>query len=215
MRNLRGLYLLLCTLLAAFIPGGTMAADDPSGFYVSASGMYVVPTKSDLSDVGYSSELSMKNSFGLTAAAGYEASPNLRAEVEVGYRKLDYDRVTKVVHDGERGPDQQIPGDHMTFSVLLNGYYVFDEMAGVKPYIGGGVGFARHSAKSDTKENDTALSYQGMAGIGYGLSENLEIRFGVPVLRDSGHRVGGSPNDLRDAQCRGGVHAPILIWSAG
>ena len=185
MRNSLGISLLCALLLAAFTPVETTAADDAGGFYISASGLYVVPTKSDLSDVDYSSVLSMKSSFGLAAAAGYEVSPNLSAEVEVGYRKLDYDKVTRVVSDGKRAPDQQIPGDLTTFSALLNGYYVFDEMAGVEPYVGGGVGFARHSsnvpsddASDDSKDNDTVFSYQAMAGIVYGLSENLDIRLG-------------------------------------
>ena len=122
-------------------------------------------------------------------------SPNLSAEVEVGYRKLDYDKLTKVVDDGKRRPDQQVLGDLTTFSVLLNGYYVFDEMAGVKPYVGGGLGFARHSsddASEGSKDNDTVFSYQAMAGIGYGLSENLEIRLGYRYFGTADIEIDGT-----------------------
>ena len=71
-----------------------------------------------------------------------------------------------------------MPGDAEEGTNALNALYIMTgarlgfHPEGVNPYIGGGVGLAR---LSDEHDNDLGLIYQASAGVGYRLSERLEI----------------------------------------
>ena len=75
---------------------------------------------------------------------------------------------------------------------MVNGIFSFGAGA-LQPYIGAGVGVARHDGTFDeqtleaggyavrlakTSDEDTVLAYQGMVGISYPLSETTEARLG-------------------------------------
>ncbi len=86
-----------------------------------------------------------------------------------------------------------------TLSFMANAYYALRGKT-LRPYAGGGIGFARHSAKVEEIEvfsvgeqevdvgslveigvleaDDTVFAYQFMAGLGIGIMENLEARIG-------------------------------------
>ena len=181
-------WLLGALLSATLTPTVAMAAEDDAGsFYASLAGVHVSPSDSNLSFFGPDAEdetvdLSLKGSLGILAAVGYDTGSGLRAEMELGYRAVDMDNYTI---DG--GPSLSIGGDISTLSLMLNGYYVLDQWEKMKPYIGGGIGFARQEVTvrieaeaeaGEGKDDDTVLGYQAMVGIGYSLSENTEVRLG-------------------------------------
>ena len=164
------------------------ADDDGSGLYVSLSGLYVFPTDSDWSETdvdGLSKgKIDLENSIGVLGAVGYGLSTNLRVEFEIGYRALDVDRVTVTVDDGNSANESHSSkGDIRTLSVMANGYYAFGD-GRIMPYIGGGLGIARHKGNYEEEPGDwlrgkdTVFAYQAMAGVGYGLSETTELRLG-------------------------------------
>ena len=165
---------------ALLAPATAVAVEDVGGTYISLSGAYVIPLESDFSAGEYTGDFTMENSVGFLAAVGYDTGSGLQAEVEVGYRALDVDEITNQVDGGQRLPDiSDVDTEVETLSVMLNGYYVFGQ-GQVKPYLGGGVGFARHAVSGEGVDDydDSVLSYQAMAGVAFSLSESTEVRAG-------------------------------------
>lgn len=76
----------------------------------------------------------------------------------------------------------RIKGDITMLAVWANAFYDFDLQSAWKPYVGGGLGFARVSidAKSEATgssladDDDTVFAYQIGAGLGYALSQSPE-----------------------------------------
>ena len=196
----------LAALLATtFLPAAAMAQTGINSAYASISGLYVVPIDSNYSEKieGYtvSSDLKMDAGFGLLFAFGYGADVGLRGEVELGYRKADFDKFDGLNIKGN-GIDESfdgelsVEGDVNTLSLMVNGIYAFD--AGMlRPYFGVGIGLARHDGTFDkqtvdleidgeeyefesskSSEDDMVLAYQGMAGVAYPMSEAAEVRLG-------------------------------------
>ena len=186
------------------------AQDAVSGAYASISGLYLVPTDSDWSSTGegatYATEIEWGAGFGLLLAYGFGADSGLRGEVEVGYRKSDADKlkgfseesdgVAISFDDIEFGVD----GDMTTLSLMGNGIYAF-EAGSLRPYVGAGIGLARHDATikletvsvggevvdsrefgledaPEASDDDVVLAYQVMAGVGFAMSEGTEVRLG-------------------------------------
>ena len=84
---------------------------------------------------------------------------------------------------------------------MLNGYYGF-EAGAISPYLGAGVGLARHATEYPAQtmhfdvgggthhvdldaanENDSALAWQLMAGAAYALSPSTHLRLGYRYFR--------------------------------
>jgi len=188
----------------AFVGGAAApaVAEDGSsdGFYVSLSGLFVVPTDSEYSERAsggetFSANLSMESGIGFLGAVGHEISSGLRAELELGYRQADLDEFGGI---SVSGPGTSVPisvtlqadGDVGTLSLMANAVYGFEAWA-LRPYIGAGLGLARHVAEIDAltvsgvarvglndSGDDTVFAYQFMAGAGFPLSDKAEIRFG-------------------------------------
>ena len=76
----------------------------------------------------------------------------------------------------------RIRGDITMFTVWANAFYDFDLQSAWKPYVGGGLGFARVSIDAKSKvtgssladDEDTVFAYQIGAGLGYALSRSQE-----------------------------------------
>lgn len=167
--------------------GAGMAGHREAGFYGSLSGAFLVPPDAEVTGEGDfgrdSADLSMKNGIGILAAGGYSMPNGLQAEVEFGYRGLDMGTLEGIEFDGSVN----------TISLMANGRYSF-ETGKFRSYAGVGLGLARHAAqidgisvdfggdtfnfRSDFSENTMAFAYQGMAGIGYALSDTTEVTLG-------------------------------------
>ncbi len=185
-----------------FSGGAGMAQDRDTGFYASMSGLLAMPRDTqrketvDLHIVTH--DYSMKNGLAFVVAGGYILPSGLRTELELGFRRTEFDKLRKIEI---RGPARNavdhvalpIDGRFTTISVMANAIYG-TELAGFRPYVGGGVGLARHQAKIDSiayeagseltaapigfSENATVFAFQLMAGIGYPLSEQAEMWLG-------------------------------------
>ena len=185
--------------------GGTgMAQDREGGFYASMTGLLSMPRDTQRKETAdghfVTTDYSMKNGMAFVVAGGYILPSGLRTELELGFRRTEFDKVRKTE---VRGPDPDrnaaahralpIDGRFTTFSVMANATYG-TELGRFRPYVGGGVGLARHQAKIDSiayaarsklpaasigfSENSTVFAFQLMAGIGYPLSEQAEMWLG-------------------------------------
>ena len=124
----------------------------------------------------FKGDIELESGMGLLIAVGAGDDVGLRGELELGYRKLDWGKF-KLDDGGEFDAN----GDYTTLSFMANGVYAFAFEASdwMRPYVGVGLGLARHSATDDTTDtDDTVFAYQGMAGVGFPLSEKMEARVG-------------------------------------
>lgn len=165
---------------------GTATADetvDGRSWYASVSGMWVKPKVSDVSGGRYLfSDLKMDAGFGLLAAVGYGADIGPRGEIELGYRKVDFDELRGSSRPGV--PDSPYEGNMKTWSLMANGIYVF-EAGKLRPYFGVGFGLAKHKASQEAQGtaregsgSDNVFAYQGLLGVSYPMSESMELRGG-------------------------------------
>ncbi|MXU64231.1 outer membrane protein [Oceanomicrobium pacificus] len=113
------------------------------------------------------------------AAFGARVTPDLRAEVELSYSR------NNTVEIGS--PYATYDGDFTALFGTVNLWYDFPVGATVRPYAGGGIGFARvsHLGKSETgvtlvDDSDTALA--GQLGLG------LQFDVGPSGAVDLGYR---------------------------
>ena len=186
MRSLRKIAAAPIVAAIACFGGAGMAQDrDGNSYYASASGLVVAPRDTEWSQTvaneTASFDFPMQTGFGFLVAAGRSLTSGLRVEIELGYRQYDFDA----------GPTNSIEGQFSTLSLMANGIYSFD-LQGFRPYAGIGIGLARNSAEIEpvtfiidsesasvegTGESDV-FAYQGLAGIGYALSDRTEVLLG-------------------------------------
>ncbi|QQP89238.1 porin family protein [Skermanella sp. TT6] len=118
---------------------------------------------------------------------GYRFDPNFRADITVDWRD-------RYVVEGSSFSSFDSAVDNRSF--MLNAYYDFDQIpivqlpGGFKPYLGAGVGFSRTSVNdqvipgaggtvaSISGSDRTRFSWQGMAGVGYQMTEEFAVDLG-------------------------------------
>ena len=195
-------------LFAALALAPGIAAANEGGAYVSVGGLYVMPNDSDLSytqgDLELAAAAPLDGGPGFTAAIGYGVPNGLRAELEFGYRSSSWSKYEdlRATYGGETHDldDEDSEGDVTTLSLMVNGTMVFDTSSGLSPYVGAGIGFAKHEVSGEEaeatvqgtthelesfSEDDTVLAYQAMVGVTYPISENAEARLGYRYFATS------------------------------
>ena len=189
-------HILLFALLASV---SSFSLAEPS-VYLSVGGGPLFPTISKLggSEDGATLESDMEASTGYAGflAVGYGDTLGFRGELELGYRKADL-RYMKGIRFSE--PEfgtfvlplaLPVSGKLSTLSLMMNGLYVL-QAGKALPYVGAGVGIARHSATlkasgteddsvsvEDVDSDDTVLAYQGMIGLIIPVEDNMDARLG-------------------------------------
>ena len=176
-------------LLAVSLLSASALADDAGmAWYGSLTGLHNMPSDSEAEletrtrgTIG--GDIDLSDETGLALALGFETEDAQQVELEVAFRSFDIEGAS-----GVRVGSHSIPagyygltGDVDTWSLMLNARQLFD--AGpVRPYIGGGVGFARHDGaamlaiqpippllptgvEGEDSGDDTAFAYQFMAGV--------------------------------------------------
>ena len=216
---------LLATIvcIALGLPGELRAEERRP--YLSFAGLYVIAQDSDFSgllglgeDAGQldparvETEITFDHGFGAMVAVGLADDDGFRGEVELGYRKSNMDRFENPsLH--WRGidfdvSDLVVDGDLETWSLMFNGFYTFDS-GRAKPYVGAGIGLARHRAAiekqniggyfnetlyvvsvNEASERDTVFAYQLMTGLAFPMGERNELRLGYRYFAtgDTEHR---------------------------
>lgn len=110
----------------------------------------------------------------------------LSAELEVGYRRNSLDGqwthtsfFSSAVVDAVTGP---IDGHVSTFSIMANAWYEFDAGLPVRPYVGGGVGWARANAEGAFQswtttfdQTESGFAWQLGAGVTYDLKPGMKL----------------------------------------
>lgn len=152
-----------------------MANDAPTTYklYVKAGGGYNYQDKQR-----YNGEAAtFDGGLAVSGAIGYMFENNFRIEGEVNYHRNYIDRIKTAA-----GPYLAEPtGELSTTAFMLNGYYDIPTNMGIKPYVGGGIGYAMVEG---TYENFSAevegisenvFAYQGIAGSNFEISDSFSL----------------------------------------
>jgi len=153
------------TLLLASVAALVVVAAEPSfadGFYFSTSGGANFMRDRDgtfttdffRSGATYDAHYDFQTGFMLSSAIGFELDRwlhGLKVELEASYRRNKVGGHWSVTTDSPDivSPDALATGDisahASTFALMANAWYEFDIGTRFKPYVGGGVGWARSS----------------------------------------------------------------------
>ena len=187
-------------LLAATLMSTNALADDSGTlWYGSLTGLRTMPSDSEaklesrsIGTLGGDIELSDETAFAL--AVGFETGGAQQVELEVAYRSFDVEGANDVRWNANPiNSGFNLTGDVDTWSVTINARQLF-EVGSVRPYIGGGLGFARHdgtltlmSAALGIEEveesgDDTVVAYQFMAGVEVPMAEEAQFFAGYRYM---------------------------------
>ena len=117
----------------------------------------------DFGTSGYVGDLEFDGGWVIGAAVGTTMEP-FRVEGELEYRRSNITAAAPA-----EGEDTLT-----TTSLMLNGYYDFQTDSSLTPYIGAGIGWARHDI-SDADVDDSGFAYQGTIGVAYALSDTMAL----------------------------------------
>jgi opacity protein-like surface antigen len=137
------------------------------------------PTQEDF--VG---ELDFGTGWVLGVALGTTVADDFRVEGELEYRSSDFDI------EGLEGEDTL-----STLSLMLNGYYDFQTGSALTPYVGAGIGWARHDI-DDADVDDSVFAYQATLGVCWALNDTMALDFAYRYFATADPEFG----DGEDAQ---------------
>ena len=151
-----------------------------AGPYMGLEGGVVFLSNSTFSSAGNPDiELKSKTGFGLGLIGGFDFG-TYRLEGEFAYRRNNNKEVTD---DTGTFP---VTGDYSSMALMVNGYYDFRMVSPtIVPYLGGGIGGARLTAKGTeptagafVDDSKMVFAYQLAGGIGYVVSKEITIDLG-------------------------------------
>jgi len=187
-------------ILAAGLAAGLSTAAMADGWYVGAdTGLNLVPSEKFKDDVDGKFKLKNDQGFGLLGEAGY-AFGQYRVEGELGWR----------YNSSNRLDNKSATGNQQAYDLFVNGLYDFKTGTAFTPFVGAGIGgvdliAGKISNGTDTvKNNDFAFAYQGIAGVSYALTQNLDLKADYRYLRtlDATYKIeedGSKPKAPYDA----------------
>ena len=205
-------------------PGGhtqTHSVDGgPLDWYMALTGFHVMPRDSDTSrptDFGrVTGDAQYGNSPAFSAAVGRRMSENVRLEFEVGYSPVDVEGMTDLRVDGRLVDlPYGLTGESDVWTLTLAAAYDIPTQGLVRPYVGAGVGIARHDTRTTftfagidpitESGNDTVLSYHLRAGIGYQLSDTVVLYGGYRHIGAQDIEIAGTRSTSASDALEAGV----------
>lgn len=152
-------------------------------WYVALSGVGVNLEDQDYSSAGGNVNAELDDGMGAILAFGHQMEfgflKGMRGELEAGFRNNDINSLALngVTTAGATGKSK-------AYSVMGNVYHDFVNSSLVTPYIGAGIGGARIVAENynsaavadSLDDKDTVFAYQGIAGLGFKLSEDWTLQ---------------------------------------
>ena len=163
-----------CFFLA--LPAVSLGA---TGWYGGVKAGVAMATDSDITITGLPTvEIEYDTGFTVGGAIGY-IMENFRLEGEISYQASDVDSIAGVSLD-LLGVSAEVSA--LTF--LANGYWDFVTESGFTPYLTAGIGATKVELEmtGEPSEDDTVFAYQLGAGVGFALSETVELDFGYRYL---------------------------------
>ena len=112
--------------------------------------------------------------WGVGGSGGYGFDNGFRVEGEVTYRQNGLNHATS-----PGGFSSPVSGHESSWAFMANGYYDINTGSPWTPYVGGGIGLALEQLSLNnvpvTFSSSTDFAYQGIAGIGYQITDAVNI----------------------------------------
>ncbi|MEQ1755411.1 MAG: outer membrane beta-barrel protein [Micropepsaceae bacterium] len=144
-------------------------------------------TTSGSTTTTFSFDNDTKVGFILSGAVGMHLDgvlPGLRAEGELAYRENDVGGFWSTCTDETSCASNALDYQHSTFSILANAWYDF-QVAGLNPYVGGGLGWADteldgtfNGKSSALSESDSGFAWQLGGGLNFDIQPNMKLGIG-------------------------------------
>jgi len=206
-------HLLLSASLIALAPFAAQAQSKASdGVYVSLGAGWNKVLDADLKTGGLSGKSTFEDGYAIIGAVGYGWGNGFRTEFEGGYRNNDQKSATL---GGVRFANK---GSYSALTGMANVIYDLN-LGGFTPYVGAGVGVARvglntASTRGQIDDYDMQFAYQGIAGVAFGLTENIKLDLGYryintlkPSFMAGNSTTGPTGNTIRSEY---GAHTVLL-----
>jgi len=178
-----GLLLAFTLIGAAFSYAENRDCCDKPNWYVSATGSFGWHNDIKEKDVfGHEFKFSFKNNYGGSLAVGYIVD-QWRLEIEGSYRTNKFDKVTL---SGQTAALSNLSLDDRT--LMVNLFYDIPVYDCITLYVGGGLGIDwvnfkyKYQGTTYTISSDTCFAYQLMAGVAYGLTEQVDLTLGYRLF---------------------------------
>jgi len=186
--------LLIAAASAALMAAPSIAsADDSEGWYLRGNAGYGTHTDADLSG-GIVGDVESEGNVALSLGLGYDFGNNWRLELDGATLWTDNGAIAQLPSSFAK---------FRTNSAMLNAIYDFDDFGRWAPYVGAGIGVVRAKAdlaahdflsvdnaivsspacpgdavanqgfSCETSSSDAGLGWQLLAGLGYGITDNL------------------------------------------
>jgi opacity protein-like surface antigen len=149
--------------------------------------------------------VALRNSNLMAGALGIRLTPEIDVEVELSYRKPDVTSITP-----SEGSKTAMGGEIRTAALMFNGFYNFDPLWMVQPFVTAGVGVASHSGEFDdvsgitvdSSDTDMGLAYQIGGGVKYRMRKDLKLTtgyryFGTTEMDFGSSRIGYGSHEFR------------------
>lgn len=172
--GIRGLILSTISVVASMV-FVTSASAQTKGFYIGAGAGAVLPVESDISGSGIETSTEFDATASGAFVAGYAFTHGLRTELEAAGRQASVASVSRSASGS---------GDVRVWNLMANVYWDFKNETDFVPYLGAGAGYAlvdyddvRPVGGSTIGDSAGAgaVAYQGVAGIGYTLSDRFSV----------------------------------------
>lgn len=202
---------------------------DERGWYAGGGvgGSFMKNTETSDAGDGVEFEQELDSGWGLQGMIGYLFGNGWRAELELGYRQNDLDEIGfKSGFGGLDGSSSSdVDGDLSAISLMANAWYSFDFDSYFQPYVGGGFGLARVSARDIdvngvdlVDDDDLVMAYQVGAGVDFVLREGLVLDVGYRYFGTDDPQLDGNGGADYDLDYRGHtavVQARYLVGPRG
>lgn len=168
--------LLAATLLTAVSVPALAQNPSPKGFYVGGALGANMQNDTSYKGTGISNESEHKIGPMGALSVGYGYGNGLRTELEAAARSNAADKMNGA-------GSAQADGNMRAYSAMLNVLYDIGTGTAFTPYLGLGAGWAfldPHNIRTlsggrSVSGNDNKFAYQGIAGVAYGLSDQMKL----------------------------------------
>lgn len=184
-------------LAATLISTSALADDSGTLWYGSITGLRTMPSDSEAeletrTRGTIAGDIELSDETGFALAVGFETRGGQQVELEAAFRSSDIEGASGVRVGSLPVPSgYTLTGDVDTWSLMINARQLFD-VGSVRPYIGAGLGFARHDGTAalavqpippllpgglmgEESGDDTVVAYQFMAGVEVELAEGAQF----------------------------------------